>query len=113
MHQGKGQELKCFGQMKPCLSHIQKELQANFNVAKIRLRWSVHLDEMPSGGSGLKSSGYTDVERVSRAPELAGGTIQCIPSGLAIPFGPQGGNVVSRGVAVEMRCLDLTLDDSR
>lgn len=28
--------------------------------------------------------------RLCSAPELAGGTIQCIPSGLEVPFGPPG-----------------------
>lgn len=40
------------------------------------------------------------------APELAGGTIQGIPSGLAVPLGPQGEMFPGRVLLCEKRCLE-------
>lgn len=63
--------------------------------------------EMPSGLSCSRSSGHVGHRGdFCSAPELAGGTIQGIPSGMAVPLGPQGEMLPGRVLLCAKRCLE-------
>lgn len=60
------------------------------SVGKIQLRWSGYLGDAFRMFMFEVFWAFSTERGFCSAPELAGGTIQCIPSGLAVPFGPQG-----------------------